>query len=405
MSAGYCAITEPGSGDCRAGDRGAWKFNNKISDVLAECKASCLRCVRCNYISLNLNERECDWFHACDLARLHGGTKEKKAWNSMLIRHEESIDRVLVDGARLQSHDVVPWSWPEHGKAHEKAHNTTAVPLYVPSGESLEWVMTESRGEGMVKFVVRLLSSGCRSGRAGVFVDIGANEGYYGLLSAALGCTVVAFEPQPGCQGRIAAAIARNAFASRMKLIGRAVSPPPSRLVGVPSSGCAMVATSSNAAARRGQTMVETTTLADVLTSGEHVSLVKVDTEGAELHVLRALLPDLRRIHNLVVETSPGWWTQRFNLSRAEGVELYASLFSEHGFARAYTSSGRWIESEREMRAFIHSFGPSGYWSQEDVWLGKNAALMARAVSAQYNTSSELGRAHGWKKAWGVRLR
>ena len=110
-----------------------------------------------------------------------------------------------------------------------------------------------------------------------------------------------------------------------------------------------------------------------------------MDTEGAEVHVLNALLPRLGCIHNLVVETSPGWWAERYNINRAKGAALYASLFHEHGFTRAYTSKGRWIASAQEMHAYIHSFGGSGYWHQDDVWLTKNASLMLRAVRAQFN--------------------
>ena len=70
--------------------------------------------------------------------------------------------------------------------------------------------------------------------------------------------------------------------------------------------------------------------------------------------------------------------------SRAAGAELYASLLESHGFASAYTSSGKWITSPRQMQRYIMSFGPSGYFSQEDVWLGRNASLIAlRASEAQ----------------------
>jgi FkbM family methyltransferase len=56
-----------------------------------------------------------------------------------------------------------------------------------------------------------------------------------------------------------------------------------------------------------------TTTVIDALSStelGMSVLLVKVDVEGAEIHVLQALQPMLSSIENLVVETSPGWWTE-----------------------------------------------------------------------------------------------
>ena len=39
-----------------------------------------------------------------------------------------------------------------------------------------------------------------------------------------------------------------------------------------------------------------------------------------------AVLPQL---DNLVVETSVGWWLRRYNVTRDEGAELYASLLEQ----------------------------------------------------------------------------
>ena len=106
-----------------------------------------------------------------------------------------------------------------------------------------------------------------------------------------------------------------------------------------------------------------------------------------QVSVLRGLLPTLSRIDNLVVETSPGWWTEKFHQSRTEGADLYASLFSAHGFAAAYTSDGQWIIGASQMRDRIMRFGPSGYWSQQDIWIGRDEAMMRRAIRAQFNAT------------------
>ena len=45
--------------------------------------------------------------------------------------------------------------------------------------------------------------------------------------------------------------------------------------------------------------------------------------------MLRSLLPVLGQLENLVVETSVGWWLRRYNVSRHEGAELYASLLEQ----------------------------------------------------------------------------
>ena len=54
--------------------------------------------------------------------------------------------------------------------------------------------------------------------------------------------------------------------------------------------------------------------------------------------MLRALLPMIDSVANLLIETSPGWWTSRHNVSRAEGASLYESLFTQQGFVLGYTS-------------------------------------------------------------------
>ena len=45
--------------------------------------------------------------------------------------------------------------------------------------------------------------------------------------------------------------------------------------------------------------------------------------------MLRSLLPVLPQLDNLVVETSVGWWLRRYNVTRDEGAELYASLLEK----------------------------------------------------------------------------
>ena len=127
-----------------------------------------------------------------------------------------------------------------------------------------------------------------------------------------------------------------------------------------------------------------TTTVIDALSStelGMSVLLVKVDVEGAEIHVLQALQPMLSSIENLVVETSPGWWTERHNLTREDGADLYKMLFEKHRFQLAYSSEGKWFSHAESMRRYIMQFGPSGYWSQHDIWFGRNADVMIETIN------------------------
>jgi len=130
---------------------------------------------------------------------------------------------------------------------------------------------------------------------------------------------------------------------------------------------------------------VPTTSVLDALTIVERmqpISLVKVDVEGGELNVLRALLDIMPRIDNIIIETSPGWWTERHHLNRSFGADLYTSLFTTHGFKLAYSSSGQWITNARQMREFVISFGTSGYWDQQDVWIGRDGKLMQQTIKS-----------------------
>ena len=411
-SAGYCASTGWSMGDCLAGHGGSWKLsatNIQRTIRMEECVSGCLSCNRCNYVSMNLQEKECAWTHRCDMSNLLQAPARRGVWRTSLVRNGSRIERVAVGQAHLELHDVVPIVVPWPRRMVPKP----PVPLYVVSGASLQWIMAENRGEALVAFVVRLLSSRhCGAVRArpgsarakqgggggGLVVDIGSNEGYYALVAAALGCKVVAFEPQPGCRHGIEAAIDRNGFGERMHLVRQPVGPLPSRQVSVPARGCAMMGVAVEGDQKQvghgASHQVRTTTLEHAVGHDERITLVKVDTEGAEVSVLRGLVPTLGRIDNLVVETSPGWWTEKFHQSRLEGADLYASLFSTHGFTAAYTSDARWIVDADQMRDCIMRFGPSGYWSQQDIWIGRDEAMMRHAIRAQFNATRSWATSH-----------
>ena len=263
--------------------------------------------------------------------------------------------------------DTVPrWSWP--GDAPRSSPRPENVSFYVSRSPGLKFLLTDARGEGFVKDVFRLLASGCsHEASPATIVDIGANTGFYSMLAAAMGCTVIAFEPQPGCRPSFEAARVRNALGqNKVRYIPKPVSSR-AAVIEVPSRGCAVTnqaktevktevgsqpeakgggrAGGGRAGRRRrgggkggkgggrrdpGTTTVSTVSMEEVLRgSSARVRLVKIDTEGAEVNVLRSLLPVLPQLDNLVVETSVGWWLRRYNVTRDEGAELYASLLEQ----------------------------------------------------------------------------
>ena len=303
---------------------------------------------------------------------------------------------------------VPRWSWPGETPA-----NTT---FYVARSRGLRFVQTDARGEGFVKDVFRLMASGCATEASpSPVVDVGANTGYYSMLAAALGCPVIAVEPQPGCRPSFDAALARNGqWSGRVRFVPQPLSSRQA-LIEVPTRGCAVTnqakvevggASAPGRAARRaarsgpaerprrrggggggggGVTLIPTVSMQEVLQGGDgsggsaRVRLVKIDTEGAEVVVLRSVLPVLARVDNLVVETSVGWWQRRYNVSRDEGAQLYASLLEVHGFPLARVSTGRLLESGEQVRSYIQNAPRDGYWGQVDIWFARDAALLRRA--------------------------
>jgi len=380
---GLCGRTHHRQADCDAGDRGVLPgpllpSNGGWAAMAHECASLCRACARCNVVSFSMDERECDWFHDCDPALLKAVAKP---WKTMVVHQLQPPPERFVgrDNVSIRSHSVVRWN------------SSTAVRLYIVDDWSAEWVLQESHSEHAVKRIFRLLASDCAD-RDALILDVGANSGYYSFLSAALGCQVVAFEPQPGCHARLGAAIEVNGFHKAMRLVPRPVGLPQGAPVGVSPRGChgAYDLRPAGAAGVRpkrasGAQVVRFTTVQHALSAldrAKRVALIKIDTEGAEGMVLRSLLPHLHRVDNLVVETTPWRWPLVSNMTRGAVADVYASLLRPGRFALAYASSpgapGEWISDPEAMRLYTGAVMPSHYWGQADLWFGRDAALMRR---------------------------
>jgi FkbM family methyltransferase len=163
-----------------------------------------------------------------------------------------------------------------------------------------------------------------------IVVDVGANAGLYTILAAravAPAGRVLAFEPSADEFARLSWAVAAGGFgniiasnvalAERPGFVGFMSAPREHtglhRLAGVAD------ATSHRVWAERGDSAVH-------LGDGEHIALLKIDVEGAELSVLRGFqaLLKARRIERLVIEVTDDF-LRRFATSSAE---LYAYLDS-----------------------------------------------------------------------------
>jgi FkbM family methyltransferase len=173
--------------------------------------------------------------------------------------------------------------------------------------------------DGVAGAVRRVLKPG------DLFVDIGANVGYFSLLAARLGGRVIAFEPNPECRAELAHNIALNGF----------------RDIDVRATGIAdrrgqdvlYVESKENLGAGSLKSVsgipvaVEVDTL-DGQLAGESPAIIKLDIEGAELMALRGGAQTLARTRAVICEVS------EFSLRELGGSkeELFATM-AGHGFS------------------------------------------------------------------------
>jgi FkbM family methyltransferase len=182
-------------------------------------------------------------------------------------------------------------------------------------------------------------------GGGGLFIDVGANFGWYSCLFSRLaGGTgrVVAFEPEPDNFGLLAANLRRNACENVVALREGVAERPgelalhlykasnPGRHSLLPAAGGETVTVPVVSLDERLQALG----LAD-----RAVDLIKIDIEGFELSALRGATAALSRCRNLVIEYSP-------DLMRAAGIDpqallallvstgMHASTFGDRGPVR-----------------------------------------------------------------------
>jgi FkbM family methyltransferase len=155
-------------------------------------------------------------------------------------------------------------------------------------------------------------------GAGDVFVDVGANSGYFTLIAAGLvgpHGRVVAFEPNPAVRRRLEQNVHRNGFDTRVEIAGCALSDRNADRVKlfIPEhDGFATLAPeqthASSYLARAAAIDVTTRTFDDWLASSsiETVSLMKIDVEGAEMAVLDGMRGALAsgRVRRLILETA-----------------------------------------------------------------------------------------------------
>jgi FkbM family methyltransferase len=155
-------------------------------------------------------------------------------------------------------------------------------------------------------------------GPGDVFVDAGANSGYFTLIAAGLvgpRGRVAAFEPNPAVRRRLELNVARNGFHDRVQVEASALGDRHADRVTlfVPEhDGFATLVPEQTHAASHVTTgsVVEVTTVTfDDWLAGSalsEIALIKIDVEGAEMSVLAGMRASLAagRIRRLILETA-----------------------------------------------------------------------------------------------------
>ena len=92
LAKGTCAVTEDNTGCAKGATKGSWSMHD-LSDeqLLDECTQECLKCARCNFISVSRPYSDCSWFEECDLTNLEAAPHH----------HSMRVDRTAAAPAPL----------------------------------------------------------------------------------------------------------------------------------------------------------------------------------------------------------------------------------------------------------------------------------------------------------------
>ena len=293
-----------------------------------------------------------------------------------------------------------PWQCSFHA-------NASAVPDYIPSSlvlansngttalESTTYILFYQIKYEPFMFVLmgQVLQATCgraATGRSPVFVDSGANEGLWSLLAGSHGCHVISVEPQPGCHAWIKKSLALNPRAERhVHLWHNFLSANTTTTLEVDAESCfgaeqlsdsrdrsSALAGSQPGAHRGGAThrrasvsaaRLDESAFLHVHRPDAHIALWHLDTEGAEVPVLRSAsaLFDADRIDRVVLEVTPRAWAN-YRVSLSVG---YAELARRFGTWQCmWACTGVIIdwskEEERVSKLILHGHkGHGGHCS------------------------------------------
>ena len=246
----------------------------------------------------------------------------------------------------------------------------------------------------LAKIWYQIMKHGCKSASGDEdedgarVLDVGANFGMYSLMSAAMGCRVVAWEPVPYFAAFFKYGMIRSQLVHRIELREAVVGETDGEelTIIVPNRGIwgtagvggmnidpAVPNDGGYDHITRKAERLDTVVMAD-----ENVLILKVDVEGYEPYVMRSggdWLLKQRRVENIIMEYSPGVAERNGNwdLHRAHG-EMLLSLLSD---SSNNSSSG----DEEDEEGGGYQIGHVGWGLDSGDW-DKPLPLMKQVTAA-----------------------
>jgi FkbM family methyltransferase len=191
-----------------------------------------------------------------------------------------------------------------------------------------------------------------------VFLDLGANVGYFTLLAASLvkdAGKVIAFEPNPQNQQLLYASIVKNGF-SNIKVYPYAVSDSETllRFTTVGSNGGVVTDFSKD---QRYFLLVQAVVLDDMLTNEARIDVVKIDIEAHEPSAIRGMAALINRHKPKIITEYHPWAMQ---LNNAEAPLEYLQQIYSFGYSLSI------IEPTGNLLAVSNADDIMHYWETLD---------------------------------------
>ena len=167
-------------------------------------------------------------------------------------------------------------------------------------------------------------------GPGDLFVDVGANFGFWALPAARRGCSVIAVEPVPPTRARLARNAQRNGLADRIEIVAEAMSDAAGELrLSMPGVESGQASVHADTGAKL-ETFAVTARTLDAVLGERHARFLKIDVEGHEPAVLRGAsrLLAAQRADYVLLEMT----TDAMSRAGSSALELTDAMQS-HGYA------------------------------------------------------------------------